>query len=80
MAVTFTEKALRAVQNAFSLHKAIFSEHAEYGPSPNLPSESCCTYVAERCDFLTPAPCSVCLGVLVAMVHANHMEVSLLDR
>ena len=55
MAVTFPEETLRAVQNSFSLHKAILSEYATYSTNESL------------CTTLSPAYCTK-LGDLVTIL------------
>lgn len=80
MAVTFAEEALRAMQDALPLHKAISSTYAQHGPTPNIFPASCCAHVEEHGHLIEISPRRVCLGGLATMVYADYMEGSFLDR
>lgn len=80
MAFTLPKEALRALQNALSLHEALPPPHAEYGSCPNLSPASCRTYMEKSVDMVTLPFGVVRLGFVVTMVHADYMERAVLDR
>ena len=80
MVVTLAKKTLRAVQNALSIYEALPPTYAEDSSFANLSPPSNSAYVEEFLDLGTFSPRNICLGGLAAVVHADHMEGTLLDR
>ncbi len=80
MAVTLTEETLRIMQDTVPLHQALSSPNAQHRSTSGLPTPGYNTYMEELPDLVPLTARDVCLGGLAAMVHANHLEGSFLDR
>lgn len=80
MAFTFSEEALRAMQNTLPLHEAVPSAYAKHGSTTNILSPSCCAYVEEYGHIFTVSSGGLCLGGVAPVVHAEYLEGSFLAR
>lgn len=70
----FTEKTLRAMQNAVPLYETLPSSHAEYSTHPSLSSPSCSAWMGNVPNVDSAPACFLRLGLLAALVHAHDME------
>ena len=74
MAIAFSEKALRVVQDPVPLHKALLSTNAKHGAFAGLPTSSCLTGLQKLADLVTVPARRVCLGGLATLVDAVNLE------
>lgn len=80
MAVPLPEKALRTLQDAFPIHKALPSSHAYYRASSRVPTPSRHPHMEIVSSLVAHAARPLCLAWLAPLVHEDCVEGHVLDR
>jgi hypothetical protein len=78
MAVTLPKKALRALQDALSVHKAVFSEYASVSTSPRPHSAHHHPYGQESCHLVEVLRGDYGLVGMLTIHHKTSLEVIVL--
>lgn len=80
MAVSFTEEALRIMQDAVSIHEAIQPGHARKAADSSLHPASYSTYLPTATDMVSCVTRRFCLAILVALEYEIRVLGPFLDR